>query len=234
MDCPAGAEHAKLVGIGHADAASEAQMPEPITLAVVSGLVLTEGIKFLYGQANDLLKGWRARRDAKKQAAVKVPPMPTLDAPPPDVLDGSVDTSQQADELLLEKHERELDAAKKALAKYTHPDDPEPVDPGDVELRGEVDRLRRLLESIYGQRLTFVGEPDRDPTGTVMTVKVKADNIEDSDIAAIVGADRAPAGARLGVDVDASGAKRSSVRGIDFGPMAPRTPRTPRPEEPAL
>src|SRR5947209_12525557 len=43
-------------------------MPEPITLAVVGAVALTEGVKFLYGQAGDILKRWRERRDAANKA----------------------------------------------------------------------------------------------------------------------------------------------------------------------
>jgi hypothetical protein len=41
-------------------------MPEPvtITLAVVGTAALKEGVKFLYGQAGELLKRWREKREA--------------------------------------------------------------------------------------------------------------------------------------------------------------------------
>lgn len=196
-------------------------MPEPITLAVVGALVLTEGIKFLYGQASDLLKGWRARREAKKSAIAEAPPLPTLAGPPPDVLDGPVDSSLPADEELVEELESELEAAKKRLAKYTHPEDPEPVDPDDAEVRDEVDHLRRLLESIYGQRLTFVGEQGREPSGTVMNVQMRLSNIESSDIVGIEGAEQADAGSQLDVSLHAKDVKQSSVTGISHGTKNP-------------
>ena len=39
-------------------------MADPITLTLVGTVVLTEGIKFLYGQAGELIKRWRERKDA--------------------------------------------------------------------------------------------------------------------------------------------------------------------------
>jgi hypothetical protein len=40
-------------------------MPEPVTLtaASIGAVALTEGIKFLYGQAGELLKRWRERKE---------------------------------------------------------------------------------------------------------------------------------------------------------------------------
>jgi hypothetical protein len=39
-----------------------------LTLGVLGGVALSEGIKFLYGQATELLKRRRKRKDAKKAA----------------------------------------------------------------------------------------------------------------------------------------------------------------------
>jgi len=36
-------------------------MPDPVTLTVPGGGAAAEGIKFLYGQAAELLKAWRDR-----------------------------------------------------------------------------------------------------------------------------------------------------------------------------
>src|SRR4029453_12668768 len=37
-------------------------MADPLTLAAVGALALAEGIKFLYGQAGEVLKRWRERK----------------------------------------------------------------------------------------------------------------------------------------------------------------------------
>ena len=46
-------------------------MPDPVTLAAVGGFALTEGIKFLYGQAGEALKHWQERKKAKAAAAAE-------------------------------------------------------------------------------------------------------------------------------------------------------------------
>ena len=43
-------------------------MADPFTLGAVGAVVLTEGIKFLYGQAGEALKRWRERKAAGKNA----------------------------------------------------------------------------------------------------------------------------------------------------------------------
>src|ERR1700710_2151618 len=48
-------------------------MAEPLTLAVVSSAVVTEGIKFLYGQAAEAIKRWRERRDVAPTVAAAAP-----------------------------------------------------------------------------------------------------------------------------------------------------------------
>src|SRR5260370_39043242 len=47
-------------------------MPDPVTVSALGGLAASEGIKFLYGQAAELLKAWRERRG--RVAAGEEPP----------------------------------------------------------------------------------------------------------------------------------------------------------------
>ena len=42
-------------------------MVEPLTLTTVSTVILTEGIKFLYGQATEALKAWRGRQQRRQE-----------------------------------------------------------------------------------------------------------------------------------------------------------------------
>src|SRR5262245_38772260 len=56
----------------------DTNMVEPLTLAVVSSAVVTEGIKFLYGQAAEAIKRWRERRDAAPTVAASAPPPPVF------------------------------------------------------------------------------------------------------------------------------------------------------------
>lgn len=70
-------------------------MPEPvtITLAAVGTVALTEGVKFLYGQAAELLKRWRERRDAAKTTPSKTVE-PAVVELPADVFEGQLSAPQ--------------------------------------------------------------------------------------------------------------------------------------------
>jgi hypothetical protein len=60
-----------------------AGMSEPVTFSVLGGWAALEGIKFLYGQAAEVLKAWRDRRSQAPPAQLVVPIMAT------EVLDGT-------------------------------------------------------------------------------------------------------------------------------------------------
>ena len=44
-------------------------MVDPLSLSAIGAVALTEGIKFLYEQAGEVLKRWRDRKDAGAKAA---------------------------------------------------------------------------------------------------------------------------------------------------------------------
>ena len=117
-------------------------MPDPITLAAVGALALSESVKFLYGQAGEVL---RQRRERKAKAAVL--PAELFDAPAATLyLD-----LERADEL-----EPELRQLRQSLSEYGQGiDEIDPQDAPTVEL---VDALRRTLEAVYGQPIVFKGE----------------------------------------------------------------------------
>ncbi len=48
-------------------------MVEPLTLTTVSTVILTEGIKFLYGQATEALKAWRGRQQRRQDTTAPTP-----------------------------------------------------------------------------------------------------------------------------------------------------------------
>ena len=45
----------------------DTSVADPFTLAAVGAVAITEGIKFLYGQAGEVLKRWRERKAAGKR-----------------------------------------------------------------------------------------------------------------------------------------------------------------------
>ena len=70
-------------------------MPEPvtITLAVVGTVALKEGVKFLYGQAGELLKLWRERHDAVKTTPLQASEPAVIELPA-DIFEGQLDAPQ--------------------------------------------------------------------------------------------------------------------------------------------
>jgi hypothetical protein len=139
-------------------------MPDPITLTLVGTVVLTEGIKFLYGQAGELIKRWRDRKDAAAAEALKQIETP-LKADP-NIFNGTV-APLVADAERLQSLEPQLRELRSALADYAQ--EIEPVDVNNNNLVAIADTLRQQLETIYGQRLTFKGE-QREPSGTPLVI----------------------------------------------------------------
>lgn len=137
-------------------------MADPLTLAAVGAVALTEGIKFLYGQAGDLLTRWRAR----KTAAIDPAETPLQVDLPQTAFQGSlapVAVSYDA----IGRLQREIKDLSRELAPYAGGF--EEVDPTDRELLDRVDAMRLTLEAVLGQRLTFVGE-SRPASGTPVVV----------------------------------------------------------------
>src|SRR5215467_5721167 len=94
-----------------------------LTLAGVGSAVLAEGIKFLYGQAGELLKRWRERRNAAEGAA---PPAASASRAPtqlPAIFAGQVVLSSVNDETL-QTLSKELGDLKRALEPYAEGDEP--------------------------------------------------------------------------------------------------------------
>ncbi len=142
-------------------------MPDPLTLAAVGATVVTEGIKFLYGQAAEAIKRWRESRNAAPVGKT----VPAHATPPPAIFTGQLAPLEfhLAQVETLEEHLRKLRAA---LADYA--DGLEEVAADDQVVLDAVDALRLAMEAIYQQRLTFVGE-HRAASGPVVegTIDVK-------------------------------------------------------------
>jgi hypothetical protein len=126
----------------------EEPVPDPITLAALGAVALSEGVKFLYGQAGELLK---RRREQRASAAL---PPDLFEAPPGELVVDPI----RADEL-----EPELRDLRRKLSEYGQGVDD--VDPGDTEVVEAIDALRRVLEAVYRQPIVFRGEhrPDGSP-----------------------------------------------------------------------
>jgi hypothetical protein len=158
---------------------------EPMTLAAVSAVVLTEGVRFLYQQAGELLKRVRARRDAKARtgagpdAAVPAGSEPdAVAAAGSEPVDIALPTTAFAGQLrdphldrtVLTQIEPVLARHRLALNEYV--EGIRSVEPGDAALCEHVDGLRTALEAVLGQRITFAGE-QRAPSGMRVTIRVQ-------------------------------------------------------------
>jgi hypothetical protein len=141
-------------------------MPEPITLtaAAIGAVALTEGIKFLYGQTGEILKRWRARRDKAAQEANQAEAI-NINLPRA-AFAGNL-TKATIDFDMVQQSEKQLRQLRKDLSDYAEEIDK--VEDNDTDLLEKVDALRKLLESIYQQHITFKGE-NRPTSGVPVVV----------------------------------------------------------------
>jgi hypothetical protein len=122
-------------------------MPEPL-LMTVAGVALAEGVKFLYSQASEVLRSWRARRRDKSNVVPKV-----LDAPE-GVTVGDADPLPEPRDAAMEDTLAELrDLADEVRSGSINVYSPEG--------RQVAAQLRDYLEVIMRAPITFAGEDPR-------------------------------------------------------------------------
>jgi hypothetical protein len=142
-------------------------MVEPLSLAALGALAATEGIKFLYGQAAEVLKRWRDNKSGKTaEAQAPIPVQPPAAA----LLQGSIQSPTINFEVL-ESLQGDIGKLASVLGNYAG--GLEEPDPDDQELAVAADALRQALEAVYGQRITFRGE-NRQPSGPIVVGRVDA------------------------------------------------------------
>jgi hypothetical protein len=126
-------------------------MDAALSLSGIGAAALTEGIKFLYSQAGEILKRWRDRQATS--GPTKSTESTTIALP--DVFEGPIlQAGIHFD--AVERSEEQLRELRKELSEYI--DETELVDPQDPILLKNIDALRQLLEAIYQQGITFRGE----------------------------------------------------------------------------
>src|SRR5262249_42870647 len=118
-------------------------------------VALTEGIKFLYAQAGEALKHWRERKAARSASVEHDSAAPTSVNLPAEAFVGQL-KDPHLDLDVVARLEGELRDLRSALADYAQGVDE--VDPHDKQLLETVDGLRRAMEAVYGQTITFNGE----------------------------------------------------------------------------
>jgi hypothetical protein len=189
-------------------------MADPITLALVGTVALTEGIKFLYGQASEILKLWRARKETSKTGDASSEPKSVEVKLPEAVFEGQLSDPKVHFENIprLEKH---LDGLCDDLSGYA--EERKTISKQDEEVLKKVDALRQILEAVYQQRITFKGEKRRSSgpvidghidvgrvEGTVRNVRIRGLVDAESISSNIKSGDVGPEGEIIGIDYDAT------------------------------
>ena len=140
-------------------------MADPLSLAAVGSVVLAEGVKFLFNQAGEVLKRWRERQASAAGTTPDETSEPvTVETPP--IFEGTLQPLayhfDRVAPIAATMQQLWLD-----LATYAQGIDA--VDAANADLVAKADALRRELEAVFGQRITFKGEP-REPSGTPVVV----------------------------------------------------------------
>jgi hypothetical protein len=191
-------------------------MSDPFTLSVVGTAVLTEGVKFLYNQAAEVLKLWMKRREAK---AAQMPAEETEEVQVrlPDAFEGELmhpkvhfDAVAELEEQVLELRRDVGDLVEGLATLEGHRD----------KYEQRIDALRQCMEAVYQQRFTFKGE-ERPSSGPMVKGKinvkevagyvaaVRAKSIQEGDIGVDVTVESVGKGAEVvGVDADTIGRRR--------------------------
>ena len=186
-------------------------MGDPITLSVIGGVALTEGVKFLYAQTGEVLKRWRERRKEEEKGTEHSDQTAVVDVKLPEVFEGNSFEPKIHFEVV-ERLEPQLRAVSQELSFYANETDP--MDPADEELLTRLDVLRRMLEAVYQQRITFKGE-QRTVSGTMVEGVIDVEKVEGYVAAVRAGTinggkvigtakakEVAPSGKLIGIEVD--------------------------------
>lgn len=129
-------------------------MADPITLTTVGVTALSEGVKFFYAQAGELIRRWL---DARKQRPQTVE---RLQVALPEALGGEA-LQFALDVAVLDEVGEPLRSLRQLLSEYS--DGIRAISREDRGLLETVDRMRKILEVVYRRELTFAGE---DCTGS--------------------------------------------------------------------
>lgn len=132
-------------------------------LELLAATALAEGIKFLYGQGAELIRGWRERRQAGRVSAKDL-----AGGTPPEGLFNGTPTFAKPDVDVLERRATALDELLRQPALIGVLSLGDAADPSNGDQIKALAALRSVLEEIYGERLTLTGEGDRPKAGELV------------------------------------------------------------------
>src|SRR3954451_2902267 len=177
-------------------------MADPFSLGALGMLAAAEGIKFLYGQAAEVLGRWRERKAGKAGADGAV------EGQGADVLEGRLEAPTIDFDVVERLHEDMTELAG-VLSSYAN-GIKEPT-ASDSDMVDAADALRRALEAVYGQRITFKGEA-REASGPIVVGRIDVDTIA-GDVAGVRA--RLIRSGRVEGHVTAKEITGGEVRGVD-------------------
>ncbi|MET8550165.1 hypothetical protein [Micromonospora zamorensis] len=152
-------------------------MDEALVLSTLTGAALTQGVAFIYRQLENLVKN---KRNARTVTGVEAEA----------VLAGSLRPAR-VDPESYEQRQQEIDLLYGILTSYLKN---AYVREGDVHLQYLLGSVRRVLEDVYKQRITFVGE-DRPPSG--VNVEQEIEDVHSS----VIGVEARRVASNVPVDV---------------------------------
>lgn len=145
-------------------------MPNPETTTLLTVLstygltFFTETVKFVYGQATEELKALRERKNAKEGGSSPELKVAATTPSLPDIFEGGI-APFVPDFEALEPVADTLNELREGIRD--HLEGIANFDPEDREFLAKVEAVRRLLEVVYSQRITFKGE-QRDVSGPLV------------------------------------------------------------------
>ena len=185
-------------------------MADPLTWTVVGSTVVVEGIKFLYGQMTEVMKRLAAKRDKPAEPATLPEPvaLPTVFAQEGETRQANLVTAEQLEDEMFQLH-GDLAAYAEGLRK------PKEGDPLVLE---QLEALRKVMEAVYANHITFKGEKlptsegpnvnaelkNKEVKGYVAGVRIKKMNA--GNVSAKLDIDKVEAGGTaIGVEIDELG-----------------------------
>ena len=117
-------------------------------LSALTGTAITEGVKFLYQQAGEILSAWRARRHDKA-------------APPPLALDAPEGVEATTPRPLADPPDEQTVELLAELRGLVEPICGGQIDAAAPASRAAADQLRDVIESVLRTPVRLAGEPPR-------------------------------------------------------------------------